>query len=215
MTSTKLPEHQTIWQHHNGNYYRVYDTTNEHTERPEEYPPTVSYRGENGKRWSKPLPNFLEKMTPTDLKVMPIRVGERVVFFERLPVRGVDVLGENHAEELCDIVSLLSYLLDLEIEPGMPGIAKFMEERMWDVFYTKQTHMIVPKILSDGYANGMRYGGRIQIHRVAGEYVKVNFDVAPPAGEFSPDFCLQVSRYYPDSKLAEVFAPVMRLNLPE
>lgn len=204
-TSIKLPEHQTIWQHHNGNYYRVYDTTNEHTERPDEYPPTVSYIGENGKRWSKPLPNFLEKMTLTDLKVMPIRVGERVVFFERLPVRGADTIGKNPAEELCDIVSISSYLFDLELDPTNPQLRSILKERVLEIRDSFNIRLVTLKLVDTG----------LQFFRWGCEHEFIDFGKSPPLGHFTPRLCKLVSQYYPDSKLAEVFAPVMRLNLPE
>lgn len=50
------------WKHHNGNEYEILLLTNQYSNRPE-YPPTVVYQGPNGKVWSKPLLNFLEKMT--------------------------------------------------------------------------------------------------------------------------------------------------------
>jgi len=63
-----IPVIGSKWKHHNGNEYIVYDITNEHAEpeRREEYPVTVSYIGSNGKKWSKPLDNFLDRMRPSD-----------------------------------------------------------------------------------------------------------------------------------------------------
>jgi len=67
-----IPVIGSKWKHHNGNEYIVYDITNEHAEpgRREEYPVTVSYRGiVNGRKWSKPLANFLTKMEPVPAEI--------------------------------------------------------------------------------------------------------------------------------------------------
>lgn len=57
-----VPESQ--WRHHNGNLYTVLLIANEHTQRPDEYPVTVVYRGENGRVWSRPLSRWAASMTP-------------------------------------------------------------------------------------------------------------------------------------------------------
>ena len=62
-TSGTLPSVGDWWTHHNGNRYEVVLLSNEDSDNPD-YPVTVSYRGENGKVWSKTLENFLAKMTP-------------------------------------------------------------------------------------------------------------------------------------------------------
>lgn len=51
------------WQHHNGNLYEVLCIANEFSERPE-YPPTVVYRGENGRIWSRLASDWARSMTP-------------------------------------------------------------------------------------------------------------------------------------------------------
>lgn len=51
-----------VYQHINGNVYKVLHIANEDSLRPE-YPPTVVYIGTtNGKVWAKPLTNFINKM---------------------------------------------------------------------------------------------------------------------------------------------------------
>lgn len=59
-----LPAIGSFWQHENGNEYVVYDITNEHADpqNRDKYPIVVSYVGMNGRKWSKPLENFLAKM---------------------------------------------------------------------------------------------------------------------------------------------------------
>lgn len=61
----RLPKLGSTWKHHKGNEYEVYDITNEgaEPENAEQYPVNISYRGANGKKWSKSLANFLAKMT--------------------------------------------------------------------------------------------------------------------------------------------------------
>lgn len=60
------PKLGSRWSHHkNKGAYRVYDITNEHS-RTEKYPPSVSYVGRNGKRWSKPISLFYETMIPIE-----------------------------------------------------------------------------------------------------------------------------------------------------
>lgn len=52
------------WIHTNGNKYIVLCIANEHTERPNQYPVTVVYQGENLKIWSRPLTEWHRSMTP-------------------------------------------------------------------------------------------------------------------------------------------------------
>ena len=62
---TKFVEIGCSYRHHKSKVvYEVYDLTNEHAlpENSQRYPVTVSYVGPNGKRWSKPVSNFLETM---------------------------------------------------------------------------------------------------------------------------------------------------------
>lgn len=52
-----------VWRHRNGNLYIVMCLANEHTERPEQYPVTVIYRGcINGKVWARPLVDWHRSM---------------------------------------------------------------------------------------------------------------------------------------------------------
>lgn len=50
------------WIHQNGNSYEVVMIANADSDRPE-YPATVVYRGEDWKVWSKPLDDFMAKMS--------------------------------------------------------------------------------------------------------------------------------------------------------
>ena len=52
------------WRHRNGNAYTVLMLANEHTDRPEKYPVTVVYQGDNGRVWSRPLSDWRRSMTP-------------------------------------------------------------------------------------------------------------------------------------------------------
>lgn len=72
LDSLGRPKLESEWLHKkNQTRYMVYDITNgEAAEgRNDEYPVTVCYIGENGKKWSKPLANFLEKMEPVESRV--------------------------------------------------------------------------------------------------------------------------------------------------
>lgn len=53
----------TRWKHRNGCLYTVLFLTNEHTERPETYPVSVVYKGDNGNVWSRPLSDWHRSMT--------------------------------------------------------------------------------------------------------------------------------------------------------
>lgn len=65
---TDIPKLETKWKHYNGAEYEVYDVTNADADpgRELDHPVSISYKGANGKRWSKPLDEFLKKMTPLD-----------------------------------------------------------------------------------------------------------------------------------------------------
>lgn len=58
------PTPGTTWEHHSGRIYTVYDITNESTEYRDKYPLTISYIGQNGKRWSGPAWDWHRRMTP-------------------------------------------------------------------------------------------------------------------------------------------------------
>ncbi|UPT52992.1 hypothetical protein [Hafnia phage yong3] len=58
----KLPNIWSMWQHHNGNVYRVLMLANVDSNHPC-YQVTVIYEDSNGKVWAKTLDNFMENMT--------------------------------------------------------------------------------------------------------------------------------------------------------
>ena len=53
----------SVWRHTNGNRYTVVCIANENTERPESYPVTVVYRGDNGRIWCRPISEWHRSMT--------------------------------------------------------------------------------------------------------------------------------------------------------
>lgn len=57
----RIPEAGERYKHYNGNEYEIVIVTNLDSQRPE-YPPTVVYKGDNGKVWSKTLVDFNAKM---------------------------------------------------------------------------------------------------------------------------------------------------------
>lgn len=61
-TQLRKPEEKTIWRHYNGVVYEVVAIANEHSTR-DVYPPTVVYRGPNGRIWSRPLSDWHRSMT--------------------------------------------------------------------------------------------------------------------------------------------------------
>lgn len=67
----QLPVIGSRWQHKNGNLYEVYDVTNEFTERHDEYPVTISYRGENGRKWSRAFWRWHSSMTELPNSISP------------------------------------------------------------------------------------------------------------------------------------------------
>ena len=56
------PKDGYVYQHINGNVYTVIAIANKDSKR-KEYPPTVVYQGHNGLVWTKPVTNFISKMT--------------------------------------------------------------------------------------------------------------------------------------------------------
>ncbi len=60
------PAPGSVWRHTNGNRYTVMCIANEFTERPEQYPQTVVYQGENGRIWSRPVSEWARSMTPVE-----------------------------------------------------------------------------------------------------------------------------------------------------
>lgn len=62
-----LPQIGSIWEHKNGNLYRVLLVTNTESTN-KKYPVTIVYRGANGNLWTKSLDKFLEKMVQVQEK---------------------------------------------------------------------------------------------------------------------------------------------------
>lgn len=82
-----LPEIGSLWQHPNGNEYKVILLTNLETRRPRDYPVTVVYQNiHNGNIWSRKAENWHEAMTElhrwdmgignTNKVVEPVKVEE-------------------------------------------------------------------------------------------------------------------------------------------
>lgn len=60
----EIPEIGSRWQHKNGNFYTVIMIFNSSdTSRPDEYPITIGYRGDNGNLWARPLWRWYRSMT--------------------------------------------------------------------------------------------------------------------------------------------------------
>lgn len=62
-TTFEIPKVGSVWKHKNGGLYIVTEITNLHSQRLDEYPIRVSYRGENGKVWSRDLNDWYRSMT--------------------------------------------------------------------------------------------------------------------------------------------------------
>lgn len=61
---TDLPTLNTLYRHHSGAIYEVYDLTNtRQPPRSGDLLPTVSYRDQDGHQYSRPIDTFLEKFT--------------------------------------------------------------------------------------------------------------------------------------------------------
>lgn len=57
------PETGSRWRHHSGRVYVVLFIANDEPDPKPEYPPTVVYQGENGKRWAGKLSDWHRRMT--------------------------------------------------------------------------------------------------------------------------------------------------------
>lgn len=57
------PKKRSWWRHTNGNIYQVVEIANRYTERPDQYPVTVIYKGANGRVWCRPLKNWYRSMS--------------------------------------------------------------------------------------------------------------------------------------------------------
>ena len=100
-----IPEIGSTWVHHSmvtehslPRYtYTVYDVTNENSVNPD-YPVNVSYVGKNGRRWSKPLNNFIDRMlqveTPPSTKELALSKIKifRVIGHSRTDTRSLEML---------------------------------------------------------------------------------------------------------------------------
>lgn len=61
---TESPTLNTLYRHHSGGIYEVYDLTNmRQPPRSGDFLPTVSYRDKDNHQYSRPLTSFLEKFT--------------------------------------------------------------------------------------------------------------------------------------------------------
>lgn len=58
-----LPDVGSVWKHHSGRLYRVLMITNYATTKPEQYPVSVVYEGQNGFKWSGTLDDWHRRMT--------------------------------------------------------------------------------------------------------------------------------------------------------
>lgn len=62
--SAKIPDVGSEWRHKNGNEYFVICIANSETEKPDEYPVTVVYKGiVSGPIWARPLSRWYGSMT--------------------------------------------------------------------------------------------------------------------------------------------------------
>lgn len=69
----EIPEIGSRWRHRDGHTsYTVEAITNESTERPEQYPVTIVYRGGNGKLWSRPAHDWHRSMTFESAPEQPV-----------------------------------------------------------------------------------------------------------------------------------------------
>lgn len=73
-----LPSPASIWQHTSGRRYTVLCVANMFTDRPEQYPVTIVYQGDNGRIWSRPAIDWARSMHPVsdgaEAKVGPMQV---------------------------------------------------------------------------------------------------------------------------------------------
>ena len=68
---SQLPIPGSVWCHTNGNRYILMCIANEFSERPEQYPPTVVYQGENGRIWSRPVSDWAHLGSMTLVSATP------------------------------------------------------------------------------------------------------------------------------------------------
>lgn len=122
-----IPKLETRWKHYKGNEYTVYDVTNADADpgRNVDHPISVSYRGDNGKRWSKPLDLFLEKMTPVAAKGMtePALVSKTA----RPVLTAPADLGDTETCQLERPIPQFNLIADWKTVPGGPGANLFVD----------------------------------------------------------------------------------------
>lgn len=125
---TDIPKLETRWKHYKGNEYTVYDITNADADpgRNEDHPISVSYRGDNGKRWSKPLDKFLDKMTPVSAKGMTASAPVAASTSPRSTLTApVDYAEESHHLERP--IPQFNLIADWKTIPGGPGANLFVD----------------------------------------------------------------------------------------
>ncbi len=86
---------QSRWRHTNGNLYTVLCVANEFTERPEQYPPTVVYQGDNGRIWSRPVSDWSRSMTLVN-EVAAFRVAQPLLSREEHAALADMTFGHDH-----------------------------------------------------------------------------------------------------------------------
>ena len=119
----RIPQPQQRWRHHNGVEYVVICLSNEHSER-DEYPLTITYQGENGRIWSKPLRGFMKSMNlipatgPVVVEPAPTRLvlddGDATVEMDRLHISSAPLTKEQARK-------LLPYLAFFAAEGALPS----------------------------------------------------------------------------------------------
>ena len=57
-----LPKPRSIWRHHSGRCYTIIILANEHSTDLDKFPVYPVYQGSNGRVWTRPVKDFMEKM---------------------------------------------------------------------------------------------------------------------------------------------------------
>lgn len=58
----------SVWTHSGGDVYVVEGHTNLHSTQPDRYPPSIVYRGPDGRIWSRPVADWSRSMIPNNPK---------------------------------------------------------------------------------------------------------------------------------------------------
>jgi hypothetical protein len=69
------PELNSIWMHHSGRLYRVLFIANDVEDSKPDYPITVIYEGQNGKKWAGRLDDWYRRMTLCEAAEFVLREG--------------------------------------------------------------------------------------------------------------------------------------------